>query len=433
MKFLEGKLKIVYAGLLIILATLVVFLFITQKKEPPKKASLEFWGVYDDSSVWQPLIDKFNREHRNIKIVYRKKLFEDYQEELLNLMAAGRGPDIFYLKNTWLPLYQDKIQPLPLKMTNLKEYQDTFVDVVFDDFVLNERIYAFPLSVDTLALYYNKDIFNSVGISQPPQTWEEFVEDVKKITQLDEQGNIIRSGAAIGTAYNINRSVDILSLLMLQSGAKMVDLENNQAVFHEKTTVNNKTFSPGEKALEFYTNFANPLKPVYTWNNEMHYSIDAFYEEKTAMMFNYAYHLPTIKAKAPHLNFGIAPMPQIKNAPTKINYANYWGLTVSKNSPYPEEAWQFIYWLSQKENYQLYLELTHKPTARRDLIAWQKNDLDLNIFAEQTLTARSWYQKDAIAIENIFAEMIDNVITKGIDPTEAIKKAANQITLIMKK
>jgi ABC-type glycerol-3-phosphate transport system substrate-binding protein len=150
------------------------------------------------------------------------------------------------------------------------------------------------------------------------------------------------------------------------------------------------------------------------------------------MMFNYSYHLSTIRAKSPYLNFGVAPMPQIKTATKDVNYANYWGLAVSRNCQNHTEAWQFIVWLTEKENAQKYLEATNKPAARRDLISWQKDDPDLGVFAEQALTARSWYQADNLAIETILADMIESIVLGEATIKQAIDKAANQVTLLMR-
>ena len=404
-----------------------------KSREVDRSAELEFWGVFDDSDVYKELISDFNKVYPKIKVNYYKKQHSTYEKNLLEAMAAGRGPDIMMLHHSWVPRYEDKIWGAPQDLISIRNLRDNFVDVVFDDFVVDGSIVALPLSVDSLALYYNKDIFNTVGVSQPPKTWEDFLAVVEKITIRSGGGDIIRAGAAIGTARNVNRSTDILSLLMLQSGAQMVDEEKTAITFNQNIAVNGESFNPGETALRFYTDFANPRKPVYTWNDRMHYSIDAFYEGETAMMLNYSYHLPTIRALAPYLNFGVSPMPQIKDSARDVDYANYWGLTVSRNSSEAEAAWRFIVWLADKENTEKYLELTKKPTARRDLVSWQKNDPDLGVFAEQSLTARSWYQVDNLTIETILADMIESTVSGETIIKEAISRAVNQINILMKK
>jgi len=402
-------------------------------KEPiAKEVELEFWGVFDDSDVFKPLIEEFNQVFPKTKIKYYKKTYQTYEKDLLEAMAGDRGPDVLMLHHTWLPRYEEKIWAAPSDLITLKELKENFVDVVYDDFVSDGYVSALPLSVDSLALFYNKDIFNSAGIPQPPASWEEFLVDVEKLTIKDERDNIIRAGATLGTARNINRSTDILSLLMLQSGAQMVNQEKTAAAFDKSVTLDGQGFYPGQRALEFYADFANPTKSAYTWNTRMDYSLDAFVQGKAAMMFNYAYQIPDIRAKSAYLNFAIAPMPQIEATAKKVNYANYWGLAVSRNCQNYEQAWQFIVWLAKKENAQKYLELAEKPAARRDLVTWQKNEPDLGIFAEQSLTAYSWYQVDNLAIEQYLANMIESVILGQATIKEAVNRAANQVTLLMK-
>ncbi len=417
---------LVSAGVIIIGAFLVLVLW---QKQPTniEKVELEFWGVFDDSDIYKNLIKNFNTEYPHIKINYYKKNIVNYEDDFLGAVASGRGPDIFMLHNTWIPRYENKIIGAPQTLVTAKQVQTEFVDVVYDDFVVSGVVGALPLSVDTLALFYNKNIFNNVAIPRPPETWQNFLTDVEKITVRDQENNITRAGAAIGTARSINRSTDILSLLMFQSGTPIVDRKEKEVVFDDEIKTEEGTFYPGQEALSFYTDFANPLKSVYTWNNRMHYSIDAFKEGIVGMMLNYSYQIEEIRQDAPYLEFGVSYAPQIKEAKNKVNYANYWGLAVSKNSKHSKAAWQFINWLTRTDNYRDYLKVSNKPTARRDLINWQKQDEDLGIFAEQTLSAHSWYQVNNIAIEQYLADMIESVVTREAKVEEAIKKAAERI------
>lgn len=403
-----------------------------------EEITIVVWNLWDDSSQWRPLIEAYETIHPNIRIKYYKKNYQEYEQELINALAAGKGPDIFVINNSWLPRYFDKIKPISQdlitdsqKLITEREFKETFVDVAYQDFVADGQIYAVPFSVDTLALYYNKDLFNTVGIPEPPETWEEFKNAVERLTKIDQYGNIVRAGAAVGTAKNVNRSTDILSLLMLQSGAQMTNSNHSNAIFNQGIEIGGKDYSPGLTALHFYTDFANVSKRVYTWNPRMHYSIDSFYEGKAAMMFNYSYHIPTIKAKAAKLNFGIAPIPQIKGSEVDVNYANYWANAASAWSAHPTECWDFILFIAQKENLEKYLAETNKPTARRDLVIKQIDDINLGVFTEQALTARSWWQVDDKTIETIFAEMIESIVLGRKSAGEAINLAVTQVDRLM--
>ena len=427
---------------LFILSLVLIFLSVSgfgcRDPYENEEITLTFWNLWDDSGQWRELIEAYEEANPNIKIRYYKKNFLEYEEELLDALAAGKGPDIFVVNNSWMPRYSDKINPISQelitdsqKLITEREFKEQFVDVAYYDFVFDGKIYAVPFSVDTLALYYNKDFFNTVGIPEPPKSWEEFKDAIERLTEIDQYGNITRAGAAIGTAKNVNRSTDILSLLMLQSGVQMTNPKNTTATFNQGIEINRKDYLPGLTALRFYTDFANVSKRVYTWNPRMHYSIDSFYEGKAAMMFNYSYHIPTIKAKAAKLNFGVAPIPQINGSEVDVNYANYWANAVSSLSSHPTEAWDFMLYIAQKENLEKYLAETEKPTARRDLVIKQIDDIYLGVFAEQALTAQNWRQVDDKRIESIFADMIESVVLGRITAEEALNLAVVQVSRLM--
>jgi ABC-type glycerol-3-phosphate transport system substrate-binding protein len=336
------------------------------------------------------------------------------------------------------------------------------------DFIDEGKVYAAPLSVETLGLYYNKDLFNQAGITSPPTNWNEFIDDVRKLTKVNAVGEITTAGAAIGTAYNINRSTDILNLLMLQNGTNMTN-DSGRISFDNSITADGKTIYPGENALNFYTQFASAGSGNYTWNPSTHYSIDAFSEGTVAMMFNYSWHMSTIAEKSPKLNFSVVPVPQFENSP-RVNYANYWAFAVAKNKipvsrPYGAsssassvsndtrvaQAWLFLTYLTTKPDgtFQVstdsspgrvadpnfdpaksYLADTGEPAARRDLIEIQKSDPKIGVFAADNLIARSWRQPEAESMEAIFAEMIDQVNRGQETVSEAIKTAARRAQVL---
>ena len=432
------RLKIIAIALIGLVVIIIAFIAITGIGLQPtggpsaQPVELTFWGVFDYSDAYETIISDYQKTNKNVKITYRKQTVGTYEKDLLNAMAAGRGPDIFMLHNTWLPKHADKIVSLPSELMSLKDFQNTFVDAAYDDFVEDGKIYGLPISVDTLALFYNKDIFNSAGLTSPPQTWENFVEASNQTVKTDNQGNILRAGAALGTARNVNRASDILMLLMLQSGVEMVDPETGEAAFDQSVVLEGAPYAAGQTALQFYTDFANPKKRAYTWNSLMPYSIDAFTEGRAAMMLNYSYQIPTIRAKSPQLNFGVSFAPQPAGAAKKINFPNYWAYTVAAKSPNGATAWNFLTFLTNREEATNYINKTQKPAARRDLINLQKTGAELGVFAEQALSAKNWRQVDNLAIENIFNDMIESVVLGRSTVSEALKTAADQVTILMR-
>jgi multiple sugar transport system substrate-binding protein len=288
-----------------------------------------------------------------------------------------------------------------------------------------------------MALYYNKDLFNNAGIAEPPAFWDNtFQQYVKKLTKQDTKGQIIQAGVGMGGSTNIERSADILAMLMMQNGAVMID-DSGQVTFNSVPPgYATQNYVPGLEALRFYTDFANPAKEVYSWNKDLDNSLNMFTQNKLAMMFAYSYDLPIIKAAAPKLNFAVAPLPQIENSAQPVNFANYWVETVSKKSLHKNEAWDFVQFMTQADQAKLYLAKANRPPALRSLITKpdfyntdpQGGGLYLDVFTNQVLTAKTWYHgDDADVADGIMNDMIDSVVSGAGDVESAINLAANKV------
>ncbi len=408
-----------------------------QKAAQP--VTIKFWGVWDEEDYWKEIFSDYKQSHPNVKFEYRKLRIEEYERALLEAWAEDRGPDIFMLHNTWIRGYQNKLEPLPTKITLpakevqgsikkeivwvMKEFptittaqvEEKFVDIVAEDIIVDNQIYALPMSIDTLVLYYNSNIFNDAGIATYPGTWIDFKNAVKAITKLNEDNKILRSAVAMGRSDNVDRSVDLLSVLMMQNGAQMIDA-SGRPTFNITPHEGSKDYNPGSQALIFYTDFANPIKEVYTWNEGFSSSLEAFAQGQTAMMFGYSYHEPLIKARGPKINFKIAPLPQIDPLSKKYNFANYWTMGISKKGEVKRKdtAWDFLLFATTKsKEVEKYLKKSNKAPALRELIEKEIKEPLPSPFATQVLTAKSWYRGyNSNATEEIMKRLISN-INKG--------------------
>ena len=166
---------------------------------------MNYYKVFDDKEVIKPAIEKFEVDHPGIKINYRQfSDFQEYQNVILNEMAEGAGPDIFSMPNTWFMSNYKKIYPAPVTLATPDLFQKVFVDVAYKDLVRTdqdglEQVYALPMTVDTLALYYNKAHFHD-SISErgsPSSTWEGIKED---ISLLKKEDNSFERFAVVGLA-----------------------------------------------------------------------------------------------------------------------------------------------------------------------------------------------------------------------------------------
>ncbi len=284
---------------------------------------LNFWGI-DSYESFKPLFDIFSQTNQGIKIEYRQIDEKNYENTLLNAMAVSKGPDIFMFHRSWLPRQGDKVVPVDNSQFSLYNLRQLFPDVIEKDFSSNNKIYALPLYLDSLALFYNKDIFNSKSIAITPSTWNDFGNLIPVLTQFDFSHQIKKSAAAIGgSGKSIKNASDLLTLLMLQYGSQFTDPQTEKIAFDDYSF----------KAFNFYLQFSNSSDSHYTWSDNFADSIDAFSSGDAAMIFDYSRRIPNIKQKNPFLNFAVAPMPQF-DVSRPVNYADFWGLAVSKQSQY---------------------------------------------------------------------------------------------------
>ena len=446
------------ASLVLLFFAVIGLVYITISGPEGYNLNLEVWGPTDDSYAYSEINKAYKDANPFVNVVeYKRVLVDEYKRDLLSALATGSGPDVFLIRNTWIPEFLDKIAPVPLEqIVDIATVEKEFVDVVAKDVIVDGQIYGLPLSVDSLALYYNKDIFNFEGLTQPPATWDEFLAISQRLTEKNALGSITRSGSSLGTAKNINRSTDILNLLFLQFDTKL------EFTTREKASQSSILGSKGQEALNFYLQFSDINSPYYTWNLREDYSIDAFQEGDLAMMLNYSWHYDTIKRKNPRLNFAIAPIPQRGQSGEKINYPNYWLFVVAKSKKaqgeidpsYADQArilesWEYVRYLTlHKGGEQLFTNIVSKnqkaisigidpakeyaaktktPAARRDIIESQKNDPILGPFVEGNLIARSWIQYDADSIEATMAEIIDDVHSGKLVDMEAIRRIEERI------
>lgn len=422
--------QIIIFGILAVIAitaALVIFGVIPglRPSEERQRVLLEVWGTFDDQRAFENAFAGYSKLRPNVEVRYRQFSPNTYETDLVNALAAGRGPDIFMFHNTWLPKHIAKIAPAPLTQLPFADFQALYPRVIEQDFAPDGNIYALPLYLDTLALIYNKDIFDNKALAVPPKTWTETQQYIFKIKEINRAGIIKRAGAAIGgSEKSINRASDLLSAIMLQSGVEMTNRDFSRATFARE----------GAPALTFYTQFANPKNPNYTWNDNLHYSLDALAEGSVGMIFNYAYNLKTLREKNPFLRVGVAEMPQ-PSLSSRVDYPNYQGLSVAAASPTPDYAWDLvIYMTTRPEGIGGYLDYTRHPPALRSLInALTASTDERGVFARQALTARSWPQIDNNVVDRAFSGMIEDVNAGRADARRATELAENELTTLMQR
>ena len=412
----------------VLLLVVVVLVFFNLQPSKTAPVQLTVWG-FEKSDVIGGFMGGYSQLHPNVGISYKQVSEDNYENTLLGALASGQGPDVFPAHNRGLTKNLAVLSPATASQFSQSQVDNLFPAEVGQDFALTaadtagKQVYALPFYFDTLSLIYNKDLFDQGGVANPPATWEEFQTDISKLRNISAGGQIIKAGAAIGGSQKtIGNAVDILNALMLQNGVAMTS--GKYATFASQQ---------GIGAFTFYLQFANPTSNYYTWNENQTKDFDSFSAGNTAMVFGYNSDIQKIKSKSPFLRLGVSPLPQV-NPANAVNYADYWGMAVSKQSRNPDWAWDFIISMTtQPRIAEQYSSITGQPPALRELISQKVNDPTLGIFAKQALTARSWNKPDENLVDGIFNDAIVSALGNQSATREILNRAQAQVTQLMNR
>ena len=109
----------------------------------------------------------------------------DYNAGLFNALSAGTAGDIFYIPAETAPGILATGTVLPLN-----DVVDTepFIDTLLEPFTLDGQVYGIPKDFNTLAVFYNEDLFDEAGVDYPnaEDTWETFAEKLRGVSELGD-------------------------------------------------------------------------------------------------------------------------------------------------------------------------------------------------------------------------------------------------------
>jgi len=397
--------------------------------------SISLWGTLPKNQI-SGVISAVNKENKSYKITYAEYSASSYEENIINALASGYGPDFWMISQDMVLKNKDKISVIPFAYYPERNFWDDFIDIsnLFVD-QKNGGLTAFPFLIDPMVMYWNKDLFSSAGISQPPQDWDEFAENVKIFTEKNEAGNITQSGTAMGELSNIKNGKDILSMLIIQSGNPIVKTDNRGNLKVALDEKNDSGKSPSASSVKFFNDFSDPNKSVYSWNKALSNADTMFAKGALAMYFGYASEWLEIKAKNPHLNFDLAEVPQIKGDKTKTTFAKIYGLAVMKNSPQAKKqaAMNSILFMVSNAVSKDFSQATGLASPRRDLLAEKTADAYFGLINKAAVMSKAWLEPDGDEVRRIFKDMVESVSSGSLSVGDSVRLAKNRLDQELRK
>jgi multiple sugar transport system substrate-binding protein len=152
---------------------------------------LDLWTIDDPGEYHYVMADEFMAQHPDIKINVRTVQFEDMVNDLARGVATGDAPDITYIDNPEVALFASRGLLLDLKpyieQSDIVNADDIFPGPL-SSVSYEGGIYGIPRGANTIALYYNADMYRAAGLDPdtPPRTWDELYEAAKVLTKPED-------------------------------------------------------------------------------------------------------------------------------------------------------------------------------------------------------------------------------------------------------
>jgi len=370
----------------------------------------EIWSVIP-TTQFSAIKTAFEKD-KTFKINYTEKLSAGFYGDLIEALAAGNGPDLIIIPENLLLKLNSKIFEIPFASMSERTFRDTYLDEG-ELFITTTGIAALPFSVDPLIMYWNRDIFASSGIAKPPAIWDEFIQLAQILTNKDPSGNVLRSAIALGGFDNIVNAKEILSALFLQIGAPPL--------------VPSGGAGAGVTALNFYSQFSNPLGLTYSWNKSLLNSRDMFLAGDLAIYFGFASELADLRTKNPNLYFDVAVFPQPKSAKKSVSFGKLYGVATLKSSRDIANSIRIASLLTSSQAGSAMNQISGLPPVRRDLLSTKPTDAYGALFYNAALMSRGWLDPDYYATSAAFREMVESISSGKARPTEAVTKMEQEI------
>lgn len=313
----------------------------TNSQSANGKINLTFFYRWPDEpykSYFESVIADFEKQHPNIKINEVTALNDDYKQKANVLLGSQNPPDVFF---TWAGEYGQKFIRDGVALDLSKYYQQDsswssqLIGSQVNFFKKDDKVYGVPLFTDSKLFFYNKDIFDKLGL-QAPTTWDEFIKDLAAIKKSGTTPLMLGNKASWAAAHYVTalnqRMVpkDVLDKDLSYQGAQFTDpgyVEALKKLNELKTYMND---NPNAIAHDEARNLFLGGKAAVTFleTQEITFMKDATFKWGT-------FKVPTI-AGAKGDQTGLIGAPE--------------GFMIHSKSQHPKEAMEFLEFMTSKVN-----------------------------------------------------------------------------------
>lgn len=321
-------------------------------------------------------------------------------------MASSRSmPDVLMLDNPDLPQFADTRALRPL--TDLGVSAGGIAPNIASTGRYRGELYGIAPTVNTLALYYNRDILERAGV-RPPETWDELRAAARELTTAQHRGIGFSAYASFEGAYQF------LAFLWPNGGDER-DLDSPQAI----------------GALQLWTDLVRSgSAPQAVMNWEQGDVKNQFTAGRLAMMVNGSWQAAEVR-ETPGLNWGVVPIPVPRPGAPPATALGGEVMTVPKSDPWRErKAAELVRCMNTKKAQTAVAHAANRVPSRPDAAAELRPVVpDLQVFYDTAPAARSRTQHIGTGWPDTARALwtaIQSAISGNATPAEALERAQQQ-------
>ncbi len=327
------------------------------------------WASSDaENTRLQEIVDQWNAANPDTQV--QLNLVPDYDTKLQTALAGGSPPDIFYIDSFKLPdlVAANAVAPIGDQLTN----PDDFYPSMREAFTIDGTFYCPPKDFSTLALEYNKDLFDAAGVEYPTAdwTWDDLRAAAEKLTNADT-----------GT-YGMVLSPDFARLIafVYQAGGTITD---------EGFTTMTLDTDAVKQATDFYINMVADGFAAQPSDLDSGWAGEAFGKGQAAMAMEGNWIVPFLKDQYPDVKYGVVELPAGSAGKATMAFTVCYG--VPANGKNNEQALKVVDYLTGAEGMKAWTDLGLAMPTRASLAeGWLAQYPDLQPFLAGADYAKKW-------------------------------------------
>jgi len=354
-----------------VLITLMILLSLTALSKV--QLVLSGWpGNPVEESIIKQNVEDFNASHPDIELSWEPAGdVTQFTQRMISQIAAGSGPDLFYVDVAWSEEFYKMNALYPLDLFIKKDHYDLedFSPALLDAFSFEDRIYGLPKDCASLTLFYNKKFFDQYGVTYP-ETGDTYFDLLLKATALKEAG----CENPMVVAADFNRVIPFI----IGSGGQLVNEDLSTAITEDNAWA----------GLKFYVDLVRKYKVgVEPGTVGSSWIGEAYGREKVAMAMTGSWSVGYLRGQYPDVleNTGIVQLPYFSE-PSSMLYTVAW--SINRFSAHKNEAWTALKFLVD-EGQKRFVEEVGSMASKKSIAATDTDEIK-NPFYTALDVAHPW-------------------------------------------